>query len=282
MRTVLVLVRPLAERPPAPEQLPFGRAALALEKEGIGVSLGGLRAVDGGWEADEREVVAVYDRFPSCTWPEDYHPPEGIPLENSHAIQALCRDKLACQRVTGGPEVVIKDFSQALAAWGAGFLKPRYGAFGRGVRFVRPGDATPATLPGTTGVPEPAILQRAVDCEFVSYRALVQRQGRDWMCCPIVARVGEAPIVNVERGARAEWAGPRPDLEALAVDTGRRLGGIELGVDLVVDRQGQPHVIEVNAKPTGRLEKLGQRFAEAHLQACMRPIRFLWERYSPS
>ena len=95
---------------------------------------------------------------------------------------------------------------------------------------------------------------------------------------PRAPRPGEHPQEDEARTA----VGPRPDLEALAVDTGRRLGGIELGVDLVVDRQGQPHVIEVNAKPTGRLEKLGHRFAEAHLQACIRPIRFLWERYSPS
>ena len=280
MKTVLVLVRALEKAPPAPERLPFGRAALALERQGIGVSLGGLRAVEGGWVPDEREIVAAYDRFPSCTWPEDYRPPPGVPLENSHAIQALCRDKLACQRASGGPELVIKDFQAALQRWGAGFLKPRYGAFGRGVRYVRPGDDCPPTLPGTTGVPEPAVLQRAIDCDFVSYRALVQREGDGWVCCPVVARVGAEPVVNVERGAVARAAGEVPAIEALAIETASRIGGIELGVDLVVDRAGRPHVIEVNAKPAGRLVKLGPAYAEHHLAACMRPIRHLWERYA--
>ena len=280
MRSVLVLVRALAESPAAPESLPFGRAALALEAKGIGVSLGGLRAVPGGWLPDERETVAVYDRFPSETWPQEYQPPRGVPLENSMALQALCRDKLACHRVTGGPQIVTGDFQAALARWGSGFLKPRYGAFGRGVRFVRFGDDCPQTLPGSTGIPEPAILQRAVDCDCVAYRALVQREGDRWVCCPIVARRGTGPVVNVDRGAKAEPAGDRPLLEALALETARRLGGLELGVDLVVDRSGSPHVIEVNAKPAGRLEKLGPSFDEEHVRASMRPIQTLWGRYT--
>ena len=276
MRCVLVLVRALAGRPPAPESLPIGRAALALEREGIGVSLGGLRALPGGWERDEREVIAVYDRFPCNAWPEEYQPPTAVPLENSHAVQALCRDKLACRHVTGGPPIVSKDFDEALRSWGTGFLKPRYGAFGRGVRFVRAGDSCPTTLPGTNGVHEPSILQRAIDCEFVSYRALVQREPRGWVCCPIVARVGDEPVVNVERGAVARPGGELPAVQALALDTALRIGGLELGVDIVVDRDGAPHVIEVNAKPAGRLEQLGPSFAREHLEACMRPIRTLW------
>lgn len=279
MKTVVVLVRDRAGEPPPPATLPFGRAALALEKRGIGVSLGGLRVSVDGWRPDEREVVAAYDRFPSSSWPEEYHPPTGIPLENSHALQALCRDKLACQRVSGGPEYVNKDFQGALSRWGAGFLKPRYGAFGRGVRYVRPGDECPVVLPGTNGVLEPAVLQRAIDCEPVCYRVLVQREGEGWVCCPIVARVGTEPVVNVDRGAVASWAGERPDLQAAAIEVAERLGGIELGVDLVVDRAGVAHVIEVNAKPAGRLAHLGPGFAEDHVTACMRPIQALWTRY---
>ena len=113
-----------------------------------------------------------------------------------------------------------------------------------------------------------------------SYRALVQREGDGWVCCPVVARMGAEPVVNIERGAVARAAGEVPAIEALAIETASRIGGIELGVDLVVDREGRPHVIEVNAKPAGRLVKLGPAFAEHHLAACIRPIRHLWERYA--
>ena len=54
---------------------------------------------------------------------------------------------------------------------------------------------------------------------------------------------------------------------------------LELGLDLVLDPEGEPHLIEVNARPNGRLEVLASqdptRFATAHLDACLRPLRTL-------
>ena len=54
---------------------------------------------------------------------------------------------------------------------------------------------------------------------------------------------------------------------------------VELGLDAVVDDRGQPHLIEVNARPRGRLEALATQDPEtwmrAHVAACARPLRRL-------
>ena len=59
---------------------------------------------------------------------------------------------------------------------------------------------------------------------------------------------------------------------------------IELGVDLVVDEDGELHVIEVNGRPRGRLEVLAQqdptRFQGAHAAAIARPLRWLAWRHA--
>ncbi|MCB9764832.1 MAG: hypothetical protein H6739_33965 [Alphaproteobacteria bacterium] len=312
---VLVLLRPRPRAPAPPEDTPIGRAALQLASEGIGVLIGTaqapFRAAPGGWARAELDhVVAVHDRFPSWTWPDEYaRAREGIahlPLANPPTLQDLCRDKLACQRsleAAGIPQPPVEGdprrFAERLAEWGAGYLKPRYGALGRGVSRVTPGDPLPAEGPGATrGQLEPLILQRAVPpppgVAGLALRVLTQRTpSGGWVTASHVARRSFAdPVANVERGAEAlpaEDLLPRATLDAtdaLCVRVGAALAAlpeaeplVELGVDVVIDPELRPHLIEVNSRPGGRLKALaGQdaaRFAAAHVEACARPLRAL-------
>lgn len=323
MTAVGVLVPPYDEAPGTPESRPFGRAALRLEADGIEVVFGhhaedgrltGLRARPGRWEpVRDREVVAVYDRFPSQSRPEEYAALRAglgrVPLANPTAVVMICRDKQHSQRVleqAGVPmpelEIDPARFAERLAAWDAGFLKPRYGAFGRGVRRVRAGDPLPATVDGLlAGISEPAILQRAVappaGWAGVATRVLVQRTGPDAFVAdhPVARRSADDPVVNAARGASVvplAEAVPRAADAVIgaAIEAFRALAAtpqgdllVEVGVDVVVDPDDRPWVIEVNGTPRGRLEVLNaqdpERFGEAHVQVCARPIRFLATRF---
>lgn len=312
-RPVLVLLRPRPQAPKPPEATAIGRAALALRAEGVKVCVGSAQAAwwatPGAWvRASTAEVGAVHDRYPSWTWPEGYAEAlrglERLPRGNPHALQALCRDKLASQRALEAaglrmPEIEDDPsrFAERLEGWGAGFLKPRGGALGRGVRRVVPGDPLPSEGEGAVrGQTDALILQRAVPppegVAALCLRALVSREvDGSWVVAPPVARRSLTdPVANVDRGAEAL---PAEDLlpadtlaaaRALCVRVAEALRPgheplVELGVDLVIGADMQPQLIEVNSRPGGRLEVLyaqdPARFAEAHLQACARPLRAL-------
>lgn len=314
---VLVPTSPGAPSAP-PEALPLGRAALALGEEGVDLLLAGMaedgllvghRAVPGGWRPARGRPAAVYDRFPSQGRATQHQALlaqlAGLPVGNPPALVVLCRDKLATQRAleaAGLPMPAVEDdpdrFAAALDAWGAAFLKPRFGAMGAGVRRVVPGDPLPARLRGLQAQDEPALLQRAVPpppgLAGRSLRVLAQRAPDGaWVQVPAVVRESEEdPVVNAARGARvrlAEDALPPPALARVArmVDaTCRALAAtpgathaLELGVDLVLDPDDQPHLVEVNGRPNGRLERLSaqdpDRFGAAHLDAVTRPLRTL-------
>lgn len=312
-----MLVPSQGDAPGRPEDLPVGRAALRLEAEGVRVVFGsraeegrliGHIAEAGHWRPAQAPVLAAYDRYPSQTDPEGHArllEALGAPTHNPVAPILLCRDKLASQRWLEGCGVPMPEleadpdhFAERLEAWGAGFLKPRYGAFGRGVRRVMPGDALPAWGPGAVpGVDEPLLLQRAVTAPQgwagISVRVLVQREGDDWLAEQPVARRSETdPVVNAARGAEvvpAEVVADAEVLRAQAVEVARAVerspdgdGVIELGVDLVVGEDGRAWVVEVNSRPRGRLAALAAtdpRWEEAHTEACARPLRWLAQQY---
>lgn len=306
-----------------PDALPLGRAALALAAEGVDVVFGdraeagvlaGWRATAAGWAPAAIAPAAIYDRYPSQSRPERYAAAvaalAGVPRANPPALVALCRDKLEAQRFLDGriaemPEVEDDPgrFAARLRDWGAAFLKPRYGAFGVGVRRVAPGDPLPATGPGLLGDDEPLILQRAVPppdgVAGLCVRVLGQRGPDGWAMAPGVARISDTdPVANVARGARAAAATDvlQPAvvaaIDALAHRACAALAThpegdwlVEVGVDVVVAPDGRPFVVEVNGRPRGRLGAVASidpgRFSAAHRDAAERPLRFLAARARP-
>lgn len=317
---IAVLVPLLDSDPGAPADRPIGRAALQLAGEGVDVlfvnaarggRVSGFRAVGSQWQpVTDVTVAAAYDRYPSQSDPSGYARLKAglgsIPIANPMALTLLCRDKIRTQEVLQSvpmPEVITDParFESAVSEWGEAFSKPRYGAFGRGVRRVVPGDLVPARGEGAVpGVDEPLFLQRAVTplapYAGVSVRVLCQRTGpqewRAWM--PAVRRSMTDPVVNASRGAEViSGAEAFPELVAKLQELSLRCcrilsqqpGGelfLEAGVDCVIDAHRQPWVIEVNGHPRGRLEALaGQspvEYAAQHLEACARPFRYLAER----
>lgn len=314
-----VLVPRLEQHPTTPpEARPIGRAALQLEAEGVPVVFGelfdgrrmrGLRADAGGWREARESVGGVYDRFPSQTQAGRYaairQSMGGLPMVNPTPFTVLCRDKLETWKqldragIAQPPiEADPARFQQRLNTWSVGFLKPRYGSFGRGVRRVFPGDSLPARGEGATpGLSEPLLLQQAVIAPVgfagISARVLVQRAPSGWFISPAVARHSASdPVVNAARGA-AVCAGASllpmrtiDALGALAQRVAEALGSLpggewlaELGVDAAIDASWAPQLIEVNSRPRGRLAVLAEDapgvFGSLHLQACLRPLRFL-------
>lgn len=275
----------------------------------------GLIAAPGGWlGVDDVAVAAVYDRFPSASRAEAHAALlaglPGVPVANCARTVALCRDKRAAQRALEALAVPVPTFepdparfADRLAAWGAAFHKPRFGSFGVGVRRVLPGDPVPAEVVGAEGVSEPAILQRAVPAPAgwagVCARVLVQRDvdrgGRFVAVTPVVRRSRVDPVANAARGAEVvpfDVAYPDPAhrvaVEAAALAAAEAVAAnsaltVELGVDVVVDDDGTAWVIEVNGRPRGRLEALAgpapARWRDAHVAACVRPLRYLAERF---
>jgi glutathione synthase/RimK-type ligase-like ATP-grasp enzyme len=297
----------------------FGRAAVALRGEGVRVVVGDVvRAgqmdgfdvgADGTWRPCRGVAVgAVYDRFTSqrdaARHAELLAQLVGVPVGNPDTVVRLCRDKLASQRALQSrvrmPEVVDDpdQLAAAVAGWGSAFLKPRHGAFGRGVRRVCAGEPVPHALEGTHGAPEPAIAQRAIappaGWAGVSVRVLAQRvPGGGWVLAPGAARRShDDPVVNVSRGAEAvpadDLLGPsaRAALREMILAGSEVLAAgpdgdrvVELGWDAVIDADGSPWIIEVNGRPRGRVEALAaawpERFGAAHLAAALRPLRYL-------
>ena len=175
----------------------------------------------------------------------------------------LCRDKLACQRVLEHSDLNIPDvidlptiFDSTLAEWGLGFIKPQFGALGKGVQAVTPDMIIPHFLPGV--VPnrlEPTILQRGISPPTgwagMSIRQLMQKD-TDGSWIPrtaVLRRSKEESVVNVARGAEAVPAVDflpsetiqgelkRQSFVACSILRSRTKGqyNVEFGLDFVVD-----------------------------------------------
>ena len=315
---VLVLVRPTEGVIPPPEATPLGRAALALEREGISVVFGSSpslhhAAASGSWRQITPDICAIYDRYPSQSLPQEFAKAcadfARLPMGNPHSLTQLCRDKVECQAflVSEGipmPPLVSQpeQFANALSEWGTAFLKPRYGGLGRGISKVSTGDALPSHGEGAVkGILDPLFLQQAVEpptgLAGVALRWLIQRlpEGNWTLATPVARLSGTDPVTNVSRGAEAL---PARELltkeaysrgEALVMSCADALAKtpdgewlLELGVDLVLDSAGMPHLIELNSRPRGHLEALAEldpvKFGPMHLEACCRPIRRLYSR----
>lgn len=277
-----------------------------------GDSLLGHRLTLKGWESGQFRVDALYDRFPSQSRPREFSAilkaQGALPMGNPLSFTELLRDKLDFQALMESTGIVMPEvvsdplaFEDALDAFGRGFLKPRYGGRGRGISLVTPGDRLPAWGEGAVpGVEEPLFLQRAIDppegWAGVSVRVLLQREpeeeGRWIVVSNVVRRSRTDPVINVHRGAEAAPAATvlSPflclQLEDAAQAVAEALGGVadidlatEMGVDLVLNAQNIPVLIEANSRPRGRLEALAIAYPEAyalpHIEACARPLRYL-------
>ena len=311
---VLILVPTLTQSPLSPEETPLGRAALKLADEGIQAVFGAgdttWCAKPGAWErTHSNNIIAVHDRFPSQSRPTEYEAARStiidLPMGNPATITRLCRDKITCQQHLeshGIPMPEIESdpnkFADRLSTWRIAFLKPRYGGLGRGVHRVVPGDSMPAWGEGAVpGVEEPLFLQKAVSppagAVGVAMRWLLKRMpSGDWHPRTPVARVSHAdPVVNVARGAQAVPAREilSPDTLNSALELCQRAAralqdspngqwALEFGIDMVIDQQHTPHIIEINSRPQGRLEHLalrGPAWRTEHIEACAQPIRTL-------
>ncbi len=271
----------------------------------------GYRARPGGWHpAAGVPIDGLHDRFPSQLRSERFSTImrgcDGIAMANPIDFTLWCRDKIASQRVLealGVPMPAVtadpSRFDASLRAWGSGFLKPQYGALGIGVRRAVPGDALPALLEGVVPHrPDPAILQAAVlppaGWASRTVRVLLQRtaKGGWFQGAPVVRQSRTDPVANAAKGAEVvdgSTALSSPCLASIrgVVDTvaqafdalpvAQRM--VEAGIDLALDRELEPWVIEVNSRPRGRMEVLAtaqpDRFRLAHRDACARPIRVL-------
>lgn len=281
-----------------------------IERRGDEVWMTGQIAIPGAWQTVTQSVQAIHDRYPSQRRARSYAAAMDVagnlPLGNPTSLTMLCRDKLDCQRWLASHGIPMpavssdpQEWPSLLTQWGSGFLKPRYGALGIGVQRVCPGDALPHTCQGVVpGKQDPTILQRAIappsGWAGLSVRALCQRKtDKSWTICPPVLRRSTTDfVVNAARGATvhpAEDVLSADSMKAMATlcqstcaalsahSDGDRL--VEVGLDLVIDPQWDPHLIEVNSRPRGRLEVLASadpsRFHAAHIDACARPIRYL-------
>ncbi|HKW41170.1 MAG TPA: RimK family alpha-L-glutamate ligase [Gemmatimonadales bacterium] len=128
-------------------------------------------------------------------------------------------------------------------------VKPLFGAQGLGLRRLTGGNDIP----------------RAEECGGVWYlQRYIETGGRaggwhDWRVFVIggiavaaMLRRGASWVNNVARGGRCESAALDPELERLAVRACDAVGADYAGVDLIRDRDGRLHVLEVNGVPAWR------------------------------
>ena len=126
-------------------------------------------------------------------------------------------------------------------------LKPLFGAQGRGLRLI----AAAADLPPPETVAGVYHLQR-----FIAPRAARYRDFRLLVCRGrlIAAMVREAErwVTNVHQGGRPLAFDPPPDLVSLALAAAEAVGADYAGVDLILDREERPWILEVNSMPGWR------------------------------
>jgi len=130
------------------------------------------------------------------------------------------------------------------APFGPLVLKPLFGAQGKGLRLIR----RPEDLPEAEGVAGVYYLQRfqsgGTD-DFRDYRLFVLR-GR---VIAAMMRSASTWITNVKQGGKPTAVQPDPKMKRLAVAAADSVGAAIAGVDVLVDGDGAPTVLEVNSMP---------------------------------
>lgn len=282
-----------------------------LEKQNEGILMSGFSIENNFWIPTKNRIFALHDRFPSQIRSEHFNTilpyTKELIFGNPFAITMLCRDKIATQRYLEKhgirmPMIITEHqaFSDQLAKWTSGFIKPQFGALGKNVQSVTANSLLPEFLEGV--VPEKkerTFIQKAIKppkgWKGLSLRQLVQRSPDDgsWQVLPAVLRRSrEDMVVNIAREAEAVLAEehlPASTLEnihkqsmTIAQILQKSPDGeysVEFGLDFVIDQDYQPWLIEVNSRPRGRLEilakRMPERFESIHQRACLAPILYL-------
>jgi RimK family alpha-L-glutamate ligase len=143
-------------------------------------------------------------------------------------------------------------------------LKPLFGSQGRGLRLIRCADE----LPDPENVSGVYYLQR--------YHAVEDRHGfRDFRVLVsggrvIAAMMRQSPtwITNVKQGGRPVSAVIDAPMRALAIAAAAALGVRFAGVDILVEEDGRPTILEVNSMPAwSGLQKVARRNVAAMICA---------------
>jgi tetrahydromethanopterin:alpha-L-glutamate ligase len=145
-------------------------------------------------------------------------------------------------------------------------LKPLFGAQGKGLRLIHGRDE----LPGPEEVAGVYYLQRFQPNgthDFRDYRLFVLR-GR---VIAAMMRRASTWITNVKQGGQPFAVARDPEMERLAIAAADAVGAAIAGVDVLVDANGAPTVLEVNSMPAwGGLQKVSRRnIAKAIASALM-------------
>lgn len=278
------------------------------------VLMSGLTIKNDSWIPITQEILALHDRFPSQIRASHFQTilpyTKELIFGNPFEITMLCRDKIQTQIYLENygirmPKICTKyeEFSDMIAKWTLGFLKPQFGALGKNVQALTPSNALiPEFLEGVVpNKQEKTFIQQGIQApkgwKGLSLRQLIQRNtDGSWNVLPAVLRRSKQDlVVNVSRGAEAVLAEEHLPLETMeiiyeqSISTALALQNhpegqysVEFGLDFVIDQNYQPWLIEVNSRPRGRLEVLAkrnpERFASLHQQACVAPILFLAEQ----
>ncbi len=124
--------------------------------------------------------------------------------------------------------------------------KPLFGSRGRNIVLLD----TPQDLPDADAVAGIWYLQRFIDGRddngvYRDHRAFVIKG----QCLAIMERRSRHWIVNVHRGGAGHKVATTPAESAIAVAAAAAVGADYAGVDLIIDRDGHIHLIEVNGIP---------------------------------
>lgn len=182
----------------------------------------------------------------------------GVEVVNDARAIELCVDKsmTTFRLAQGGLPTpwthVGEDREKAQGAFDAlgrdAVLKPLFGAQGKGIVRLEPGDR----LPGPEAVEGVYYLQ-----EFVSSRGSRMSGGaHDWRVFvldgrPVAAMIRRSTgwITNIFQGAEGEAADASGEAARLAVRATEAVGAAYSGVDLIEDEDGRFLVLEVNSMP---------------------------------
>ncbi|ACK51318.1 alpha-L-glutamate ligase, RimK family [Methylocella silvestris BL2] len=183
----------------------------------------------------------------------------GVPVANPARAVEICVDKAAtsfalahakiptpptwaAQSTDAARKILRREISR-----GPLVLKPLFGAQGFGLRLIQSED----DLPPIEAVEYVYYLQR-----FIGPRKDVYSDMRffvsDGKVIGAMIRRAANWITNIKLGARPEWLEPDDALTALALRASSAVGAQFAGVDIILDADGAPQVLEVNSMPGWR------------------------------